>query len=92
MSEVTPSLGYCALMVAVQWLTMASIRPRPLLFFLQATRTAGRLGSISQELSSRGHMRVRGSATVGLLLRALFLESVVTVKQYNMSVRNNFKI
>lgn len=91
MNEVTPSLRYCALMIAVQ-LTMATIRPRPLLFFLQATCTAGRLGSISQELSSRGHVRVRGSATVDLLLlRALFLESIVIVKQYGVSVRN-FKI
>lgn len=91
MNEVTPSLKHCVLVIAVHRLTMATICPRPLRFFLQDTCTAGRLGSISQELSSRGHMRVRGSATVGLLLRALFLESVVVVKQYNMLVRN-FKI
>lgn len=78
-------------MTGVQWLTVATVCPRPLFFFLQVTCTAGRLGSVSQEPSSRGHVRVRGSATVGLFLGALFLETIVIVKQYNMPVRH-FKI
>lgn len=91
MYEVSTCHGDRALMIGVQWPTMATICPRPLFFFLEVTCTAGRLGSFSQELSSRGHMRVRGSATVGLLLGALFLETIVIVKQYSMSVIH-FKI
>lgn len=84
MNEVTPSHRCCALLTGIQWLTMATICPRAL-FLLQATCMAGSLGSVSQELSSRGYVRVRGSAAVGLLLRALFLETIVIVKQYNMT-------